>query len=229
MPRIDIAARIDGRQLPRAEVLGWEAGRAAKVLEKLGATIGSADVDELRRAHVARKLELGHEGLERLLARDLRWSATGGRIGVAIARGRRSTCAIELVGTGASVEHIPDWYREAIGSNNEVPLIEACPDHYVSRTREHGRQEIIETTGGSPLALRMFFNDDDVSTLRSEPDPTFPVEWTSVARSDTGHALGGVRHLFRDGPDGFQVRLAVEFPAGTLPRMIRQHRWHLAC
>src|SRR4051794_18683436 len=123
MSSIDITARIGGRGVPRAGVLAWEAGRAAKVLKKLGATIGAADVDELRRAHVARKLELGHEGLERLLARDLRRSATAGRIGVAIARGRRSTCAIELVGTGASVEHVPDWYREAIGSNNEVPLI----------------------------------------------------------------------------------------------------------
>ena len=138
-------------------------------------------------------------------------------------------CAIELVGAGASVEEIPAWYEETIGANNDVPLIEACPDHYISRTRADGRQEVIETTGGSPTAVRMFFDDDDVSTLRSEPDSAFAVEWTSVARSPGGVPIGGVRHLFRDEPSGFRARLTVEFPITTPSHMIRSHRWHLAC
>ena len=42
-------------------------------------------------------------------------------------------------------------------------------------------------------------------------------------------ALGAIRHLFRDGPDRFDVRLTIEFPRATAPHMIRAHRWHLAC
>jgi hypothetical protein len=214
----------------RAEIIDWEVRRALKVLNGLGAHVPpSRDVAELRRAHVARKLELGHDGIERLLKRELRISAAVGRAGAVASRGRRRMCTIELTGHGASVEGLPRWYLDAITANNEVPLIEACPDHYISRTRGDGRQEVIETTGGSPFALRMFFDDADVATLESAADPTFPVEWKSVARSDSGAAIGGVRHLFRDGADGFVVRLTVEFPATTLPYMIREHRWHLAC
>jgi hypothetical protein len=228
--RADITAHIDGRQRTRAEVLGWEARRARKVLKKLGATVpSSGDVGEMRRAHVSRKRALGHDAIERRLARELRGSAHFGRVSAALVGGRRRLCTIELTGTGASVEGIPAWYMDAIAANDEVPLIEACPDHYILRTRDDGRQEVIETTGGSPVALRMFFDDNDVSTLTSSPDPAFAVEWTSVARNDEGLALGGVRHLFRDGPDGFYVRLTVEFPAMTLGYMIREHRWHLAC
>ena len=42
-------------------------------------------------------------------------------------------------------------------------------------------------------------------------------------------AIGGVRHQFRDTPDGFLARLCVEFPRFTPRRVIAEHRWHLAC
>ncbi len=226
---VSITAHIEGVSVSRTDVLAWEAKRARKVLRKLGADLASTDVAELRSAHVSRKQELGHAAIERLLAKELRRSAAVGRLGGALSRGRREMCTIELSGTGASVEGLPAWYMEAITANDELPLIAACPDHYVSRTRQDGKQEIIETTGGSPWAVRMFFDDVYISTLRSSPDPSFAVEWTSVARDASGRALGGVRHLFHDGPDGFRVRLTVEFPKGTLPHMLRQHRWHLAC
>lgn len=138
-------------------------------------------------------------------------------------------CTIELDGTGASVEGVPAWYRDTIAANNERPLIEACPDHYILRIRADTRQEVIETTGGAPMAVRMLFDDEDISTLTSKADPAFPVEWTSVALSANGATIGGVRHLFRDQPSGFHIRLTVEFPATTPSLMIRHHQWHLAC
>jgi hypothetical protein len=87
----------------------------------------------------------------------------------------------------------------------------------------------IETTGGAPLPVRMFFDDSDLSTVKAAPDPAFPGQWTAVARTSRGTAIGGIRHQFRDDAEGFRVRLTVEFPAGTLPHMIGAHRWHLAC
>jgi hypothetical protein len=222
-------AIIDGREVPRDEVLSWERRRAQKVLAKLGVNVHSDGVVALRRAHTERKLELGHDAIERLLGRELRASEHVGRIGAAASRGRRRMCTIEIAGEGASVEMLPGWYRDAIAANDELPLIEACPDHFISRTRPDGRKEVIETTGGSPLAVRMFFDEDDVSTLTSQPDPAFPVEWAAVATSAGGVPIGGVRHLFRDEPNGFRVRLTVEFPLTMPSYMIRQHRWHLAC
>lgn len=226
---VAVTAVIDGREVSRDEVLSWEQRRAEKVLARLGGDISSDGVGALRRAHTERKLELGHERIERRLARELRASSYVGRAGAALSQDRRRMCTIELGGAGASVEGIPAWYREVITANNEVPLIEACPDHYISRIRADGRQEVIETTGGSPMAVRMLFDDENTSSLRSKPDPAFPVEWASVALSANGAPIGGVRHLFRDEPNGFRVRLTVEFPATTPPFMIRQHRWHLAC
>jgi hypothetical protein len=79
------------------------------------------------------------------------------------------------------------------------------------------------------MPVRMFFDDEEISTLTSDPDLAFPVEWASVARNESSKAIGGVRHFFRDEPAGFCARLTVEFPFATPPSMIRQHRWHLAC
>jgi hypothetical protein len=226
---VTVTAVIDGREVSRDEVLAWEHRRAEKVLAKLGAEARSGAVCALRRAHTERKLELGHDALERRLARELHAASYVGRAGAALFQNRRRMCTIELHGEGASVEAIPVWYRETITTNNEAPLIEGCPDHYISRTRTDGRQEVIETTGGSPMAVRMLFDDENTSGLRSKPDPAFPVEWASVALSANGAPIGGVRHLFRDEASGFRVRLTVEFPATTPSLMIRQHRWHLAC
>jgi hypothetical protein len=227
---LSVTAVIDGRRASREEVLSWERRRAVKVLAKLGADVPrSSEVGALRRAHTERKLELRHEAIERRLAHELQAASYVGRAGAALSHGRRRMCTVELHGAGASVEVIPAWYREAIATNNEAPLIEACPDHYILRTRADGRQEVIETTGGSPMAVRMLFDDDDTSTLTSKPDLAFPVEWASVALSAGGAPIGGVRHLFRDEPNGFRVRLTVEFPATTPSLMIRWHRWHLAC
>lgn len=108
-------------------------------------------------------------------------------------------------------------------------MIAAHPDHFLIDTAADGRQEVVETTGGSPLATRFLVDYGDTSPLTTPSDPAFPVEAAGVARMDSGLAIGGVRHEFRDEPGGFHARLCVEFPALTAPHMIAQHRWHLAC
>lgn len=108
-------------------------------------------------------------------------------------------------------------------------MLRACPDHYVIRTRADGRQEVLETTGGSPFAAMFVIDYDDVSSWSTPADPQFPHQIASVARRSDGTAIGGVRHQFRDTEDGFHARLTVEFPLPTLGRMVAGHRWHLAC
>ncbi len=224
-----ITAHISGHRFPREAVLAWEFRRATKVASKLGLAAGSSDVTELRRMLVEKKLALGHAGVENLLARELRWSEHFGRLGAALSRGRRRLCSIELTSDTGSAEGLPNWYRLAIRSNDETPLLAACPDHHLSRTRSDGREEVIETTGGAPLAVRMFFDESDLSTLVTLADPEFPLQWSGIARLADGMPIGGIRHQFRDSASGFRARLCVEFPLTTPGFMIREHQWHLAC
>lgn len=215
--------------MSRGDVLAWEARRAVVVAEKLGIVEGSSDVVTLRRVVVERKREFGHAGIERLLARELRWSDRIGRLGVMLSGRRRRACTIELTADAGAAELVPRWYHDVITANDEVPLLAACPDHYISRTHPDGAQEVIETTGGAPLAVRMFFDSSDLTTLVTPADSAFPTQWTAIARAADGSPLGGIRHQFRDAHDGFHARLTVEFPMTTPPHMIAAHRWHLAC
>jgi hypothetical protein len=226
---LTITAEIDGRSVPRSEVLAWEARRASKVCKKLGISAPSGDGIAQRQALVARKLELGHDALERVLARELRWSERGERVIARLSRGRRRLCTVELTGARGSAEGMPQWYQNAIEAGDEAALIAACPDHYVLRAGDDGLQQVIETTGGSPLAMRIFLDDSDLTAITTRADPAFPVQWVAAGRDSSGQPVGAIRHQFRDEPNGFKARLTVEFPAATPSYFVRQHRWHLAC
>jgi hypothetical protein len=226
---LTITATIHDRRVARDAVLAWELGRARKVARILDVD-PAADVATLRDRLVDRKLILGHAGIEQLLARKLPAADLSGRAGAALPRGRRVACTITLTSPSGFAEALPGWYAETITANDEAPLLAACPDHYLSRTNADGTQEVIETTGGSPLPVRMRFDDTDTATIRTPADRAFPTQWVSTARASNDAAIGGVRHQFRDRPGGgFDARLTVEFPLTTPPHMITAHRWHLAC
>lgn len=223
-------AEIGGRSVSRDEVLAWEARRARKVCKKLGVAAPHGDVVAQREVLVARKLELGHERLGRLLARELRWSARAGRLLAALSRGRRRLCTVELTGTGGSAEAMPGYYRRAMETGDEAALLAACPDHYILCTDGDGLQQVVETTGGSPLAARIFLDETELGTVTTDADPAFPVQWVAVgATSSAGSPTGAIRHQFRDEPNGFTVRLTGEFPVATPPHLVHAHKWHLAC
>jgi hypothetical protein len=227
---LDIVAAIGDRRVSRSEVLGWEAGRAANVCEKLDIALPPDGFAERRHALVARKLELGHQELERRLARELRISSRSSRLITALSRGRRRLCTIELSGSSGSAEAMPGYYRAAMEARDEAALLAASPDHYLLLEDDDGAQQVVETTGGSPLASRIFLDESDVTSVTTEADPEFPVQWVAVGRgSIDGPPSGAIRHQFRDEAEGFRARLTIEFPAFTPPRLIKAHRWHLAC
>lgn len=225
---LEIQTTIAGRAVSRREIQDWEARRAVRVLRKLGVDDVTGSVRQLRDRLLERKLELGYVELERRLARELAVADVAGAAAARLSFGRRQLCTIELRGTGGSAEIVPDWYASTIAANEVAPLLAACPDHYSLRTRADGAVEVIETTGGSPAAVRMLF-DADTRTLRSPTDASFGTEWAGSATTNSGTVIGGIRHLFADRPDGFHARLTVEFPRLTAPHMVAAHRWHLAC
>ncbi|MFT3863718.1 MAG: hypothetical protein QM729_05540 [Solirubrobacterales bacterium] len=227
---LDITASIGGRGVPRAEVLEWEAARAAAVFEKLELGEAPADVATARQALVAKKLELGHEELERRLAREVAMATCSSRVMTAFSRGRRRPLTVEMRGFGGRAELMPAFYKAAMEAGDEAPLLAASPDHYVLDRRPDGIQQVIEATGGSPLASRIFLDENEAGPIDTPADPDFPVQWVAIGRPRLGGPpAGALRHQFRDEPDGFRARLTIEFPHLTPTRFLRAHAWHLAC
>lgn len=227
---LDIVAVIDDRRISRGEVLDWEAERAAKVCEKLDITSPPEGLVERRQALVARKLELGHQDLERRLARELRVSFRSSRLMADLSRGRRRLCTVELSSLRGSAESIPAYYKAAMQTGDEAVLLAASPDHFLLFEGDDGVQQVIETTGGSPLASRIFLDERDVTSVTTRADPEFPVQWVAVARGGVdGPPIGAIRHQFKDEGGGFRARLTIEFPAFIPPHLVKAHRWHLAC
>lgn len=224
-----IRAVIKGRPVTRDEVLAWEAKRLPKAARKIGLPVPAGDLADQRDAFTDSKLALGAAEVRRRLARDIRLADATARATTQLSRGRRATSICDLHVTGGSASEFVAWFTETGRDDYARSMIAANPDHFLIDTATDGRQEVIETTGGSPLATRFLVDYDDTSPLVTPRDQAFPVEAAGVARTDTGLAIGGVRHEFRDEPSGFHARLCVEFPTLIAPHMIAQHRWHLAC
>jgi hypothetical protein len=227
----DITAVIGDREVSRTEVLEWERRRGAAVYEKLGMGTPPDHVAARREALVARKLELGHAEIERRLARQMAVAARSGRVMTALSRGGRRLCVVELRGSGGSAETMPAFYKAAMDTGDEAALLAASPDHWMLHKRDDGIQQVIETTGGSPLVSRIFLDENEVGPIGTPADPTFPVQWVAIGRANlTGQPSGALRHQFRDEPGGaFTARLTIEFPRLTPTRLVDAHRWHLAC
>lgn len=225
----NIRTIINGKEVPRTQVLAWERQRALAVLKKLGAKPTSQELPALHQQLLDRKAELGSAGLMRLLHRELVVSDWTMTLMARLSRGARRFCVTELVADQGSAERFVEWYEKVARANNERALLSATPDHYLLHTDASGtKMEVVETTGGSPLASRFFIDMDDTATLRSPIDATFPVQFPGVARTAKGIPVGGVRHQFRNEGSGFRAKLTIEFPPLVLPSMISGHQLHLA-
>ncbi|WP_185976211.1 hypothetical protein [Mycolicibacterium sp. 018/SC-01/001] len=223
-----IAARFDGTEYSRADVLSWEDRRITAAARLLDVQVPHGDVAIRRRTLLHAKLALGPDEIAARLRRRTAAADIVARAGSQLSR-RRRISAIDLhVGTGSAEEFVTTFDRWTQTSDHEA-MLRACPDHYVIRTDANGRQEVLETTGGSPLPSLFRIDYSDVSSLTTAPNARFPLQIAGVARASDGSVIGGVRHQFRDDADGFSARLTVEFPLPTPRRMIGGHRWHLAC
>lgn len=223
-----ISAAIRGRNVTRDEVLAWEDKRIGAVGRKLGVHLPNGNVAARREALLQAKLDLGPDVIAARLRRETRLAELVAR-GEAGVSNRRRLCVIDLSVYGGTAQQFVDAFEGWSDTSDEEAMLRACPDHFVIRTRDDGRQEVLETTGGSPLPSLFLIDYDDVSSLVTQADPQFPYQIAGVARASNGVAIGGVRHQFRDTDDGFHARLTVEFPLPTMGRMVAGHRWHLAC
>ena len=220
-----IQTHFAGRPVTREAFLAWENHCIDAASKRLGTHVPDGAVHLRRETFLEQKLDLGATEIARRLRRDTEWSD---RIALIQAKmsARRRLSTIDLVAPTGTAEEVEEFFSAA--ATDEAAMLRACPDHYAIRMGPDG-QEVLETTGGSPLAARFVIDYDDVSSLVTPPDPAWPVQVAGVARAAEGTAIGGVRHQFRTTKQGFEARLTVEFPLPTLPTMVRGHRWHLAC
>lgn len=226
---VEIKAFINGIEISRTKILEWEKQRAKKVLAKLRVKPSGDDLSTMRRQLIQHKQNLGVDGIFKRLSFELDVSDITASLTALLSAGKRRFSITELVSSHGSAEQFVSWFNEQSHSSNELPMIEAAPDHYIIRLRGDGSQEVVETTGGSPLVTRFYIDYNDISSLRSHINPAYPLQIAGVARSRNGIVLGGVRHQFRDEGKGFRAHLLVEYPSLILPGIIKGHQWHLAC
>lgn len=225
----NIQTIINGKEVPRTRILAWEQHRTRAVLKKLGVKPAHQELPALQQQLLERKAELGPAGLMRLLDRELAVSDWVTSLIARLSRGARRFCVIELVADQGSAEKFVEWYEAVARANNERVLLGATPDHYLLHMDASGtKMEVVETTGGSPLASRFFIDMEDTASLRCPIDASFPVQFPGVARTAKGVPIGGVRHQFRNEGNGFRAKLTIEFPSLVLPSMISGHQLHLA-
>ncbi|UGT44103.1 hypothetical protein LTV02_12240 [Nocardia yamanashiensis] len=240
----EVRAIIDGRTISRDQLRAWESRRNRAVLGKLAHRLGpramaeltpdplerilAAPLDVQRTTLTAIKTGLGHAGILAMLKRELELSDRVARTSVAVSRGRTKHAVTRLAVDGYSAERFAAWFDNLTATNDETAMIDACPDHYLLRGLPDGRQEVVETTGGSPAASRFLVDYTASDTLTIPIDPRHPIQIAGHAVLDDGLVIGGVRHQFRDNDGTCEALLTVQFPASTPNRLIHQHQWHLA-
>ena len=220
---------FSGKPISREDVLAWEKRRVMKGLRKFDVPVPAGDVATLRKALAEAKLSMGRVGVEHKLAREIAISDRLTGLVARASRGRRRLSQVELLVPGATAAQLPAWYAAKNDADDELAFLLATPDHHLFRPTNGSKgQEVWETTGGSPVASRFFFDLDSTEGLVTPPDPTYPVQLVGCAKLANGTVLGGVRHQFRDSDEGARVLLTVEFPLLLGPVGPAAHRWHLA-
>ncbi|MGB3486250.1 MAG: hypothetical protein WBB07_29025 [Mycobacterium sp.] len=186
------------------------------------------DLPAQRAALVTLKTGLGHAGIYAMLHRELAFAERTARLAAIASRGRTTYSVTRLRATGCSALEFATWFNNLTADNAEVDMITACPDHYLLRRLPDGRQEVIETTGGSPTATRFLVDYTCAEQVSVPIDSNYPVQIAGQAVLDDGFAVGAVRHQFRDQDGSMEALLTVEFPAVLPNVLIAAHRWHLA-
>lgn len=229
---LNLVTDINGKKVDREAVLAWELGRLKKVLSFLGAPAAHAErgVDELRRQLLDLKRSIGPQELQRRLATRLRISNGISTFAARVSMGNRVQSSIKISVPSGTAERFAEWFNAESALPYSDAMLAACPDHYFIGEDDLGRSKVVETTGGSPLPSEFFIDYKDISSLKTPASPDYPIQIAGVARTSGGLAIGGVRHQFRNFPEGgFESWNTVEFPNTVGGWMVRGHQWHLAC
>ena len=240
-----IAILIDGREYTREEIRQWELHRLDKVIGILRSRLGSKEyeavleaantstepkeVSEKRKALMVLKTHIGDDGMRKMMATRTRLSGFVARAAKILSRGQKVVCSIEMYVSEGTAEEFLNWFLAHSEADDEAEMLAACPDHYLIRSHEKGHQEVIETTGGSPLPSRFFVDFTSFEGIIVPRDDSYPLYFGGRCFLEDGFEIGGALHQLRNEENGFKLLLGIEFPRALPKRFIYGHYWHLAC
>lgn len=236
---------IKGIEIPRDDILRWEARRIQVVKKRLengllsllkqevkhflfNPKVSIDDIAAEREALVQTKLRMSHDGRKRLVARETNISGAVSLLILKTLTGFSSS-SIHMKSNKGTAEGFKKWFESKV--SDEKVMLQACPDHYALGTAFGLGQEVVETTGGSVLPSHFAINYLAKSDLPIVEDKDFPHQFNGPAyRNGTETVIGGTNHLMRSIPNngGFEIIPKVFFPSGVPTYLLEQHRWHLA-
>jgi len=196
--------------------------------------ITNKDIQALNDELVKVKMDLGFDRLRRVLERRCQIGDKVSGFAAKFARGKRKFSITEIYVPHSKLtpEEVMDRITEVMMEQSDAHdkiNIGANPDHYVLLGLTPTIQEVLETTGGSPLPTHFYAHYGDTTGLQSRKSTDYPVELAGAAKDKNGNIIGGMRHQVKKENDGFRFKALVEFPSMVPDSMVKAHQWHLAC
>ncbi|KAF8958291.1 hypothetical protein BGZ46_002004 [Entomortierella lignicola] len=238
---VEINTFADNKLVLPEKIKDWEKNRHLRVSKSLrGSSNSSAGLiqsdsglEEQKRELAYFKIAMGEEEIRKRLRLHLELSRIFLNILSFLSFGKRKFSVVEIVMNGVDLSPSEFIRRSYImqneGTEYNVMRLKSCADHYILGMIKDGVQEVIETTGGSPLPIQFFIRYDDEEGMKSKMDPSYDLQLVGVARTKNGTILGAIRHQVRKESNGLRLQALVEFPVLIPDYMIKQHQYHLMC
>lgn len=136
---------------------------------------------------------------------------------------------IVLSARGLVSKEFMQWFLPAEGGMLPEPeKLAAHPEHWIVRPgKESKSMTVLETLGELPTLFTLAFDVPASEFVQDEP--TFPHKMTARGYLEDGTQIMELYHQFKDHADGqgFDIDLAIYFPAQAGEDVIECHRQHL--
>lgn len=182
-----------------------------------------------RRSMMLVRRLLGEDRLIDLLRDKTAASTEYWRAVSADSNGEWKAARIVLSPRGLTSKDFINWFLPAEGGMlPEQEKLAAHPEHWVVRPgTEPKTMTVLETLGEKPTLFSLVF--DVVRADFVKDDPTFTTKMTARGFIEGGIQIMELYHQFKDHADGqgFDVDLAIYFPAACGEDVVECHRQHL--
>ncbi|MGS0891193.1 hypothetical protein ACVBGC_01335 [Burkholderia stagnalis] len=187
--------------------------------------------NELKRArHVMALLleKLGTDGMSRLFSSEITANDTLEKEWMSKSGGRFTPSVAEAhVAEGTGAEFIK-WYWDEYSGANGLAMLRAHPEHLGASTLPDGRIGILEVPGHTKLPFLLILNQlSEWKDIPIDLDPNMPHRMMGRVETLDGTPVGYLLHEFRDTNPGFDVKLAIYWPAGAPEQLVHGHSDHL--
>ena len=182
-----------------------------------------------RRSMMLVRRLLGEDRLIELLRGETAASLVYWRDVCSRSNGQWKAARIIISPRGLTSKDFINWFLPKDGGMEPEPeKLAAHPEHWVVRAGTKPKtMTVLETLGDKPTMFSLVF--DVASADFVEDDPTFPIKMSARGFIEGGIQVMELYHQFKDHPDGqgFDVNLAIYFPAACGEEVVECHRQHL--